>query len=415
MRGNHPCPAPSCFSATSTPPLVACLSSIREQLRNSAQGRSVRPTWPTVSRCSGSSNVLHSPASPSLTASGPVVGSDHLPVRGFFRPVPEHPLRGRLFSCVPAAGWMPDILEPDLIFGLPLRRENAPLFSRHEKGNPIPFALLGHPVGHSLSPAMHNAAFKALGLHAHYSLIDVEPGDIPRTLEELRAKKFGGVNVTIPHKEAAYRFLAAKHALSDTAQLLHSVNTVVFRPDGSLLGDNTDAPGFLDALKEAFRASPRGKRILAARLRRRRPRPRPRLRHAGRRIHPRRRRQSRRAPPPAARPAPDRPRTPRRRHLPRPRPHRRARLRSDHPRHARRHAPRRSLAAAPRSVPQGPDSSSTSSTIPPSRPCSPPPRPPARAPPTASACSCTKAPAPSISGPAARRPSPSCAPPSKKP
>ncbi|NCA81638.1 MAG: shikimate dehydrogenase [Opitutae bacterium] len=124
------------------------------------------------------------------------------------------------------------------------------------------YALLGHPVGHSLSPAMHNAAFKALGLNANYALLDVQPGDIPRTLEDLRAKKFGGANVTLPHKEAAYRFLAAKHALSDTAQLLHSVNTVVFRPDGSLLGDNTDAPGFLDALKESFRASPRGKHIL---------------------------------------------------------------------------------------------------------------------------------------------------------
>lgn len=129
-------------------------------------------------------------------------------------------------------------------------------------GKPTLFALLGHPVGHSLSPAMHNAAFKALGLRANYSLIDVQPGDVPRTLEELRAKKYGGINVTIPHKEAAYRALAAKHALSDTAKLLHSVNTVVFRPDGSLLGDNTDAPGFLDALKEAFRATPRGQRIL---------------------------------------------------------------------------------------------------------------------------------------------------------
>lgn len=130
------------------------------------------------------------------------------------------------------------------------------------KGKPIFFALLGHPVGHSLSPAMHNAAFKALGLHARYSLVDVVPGDVPRTLDGLRAKKCGGVNVTIPHKEAAYRFLAAQHALSDTAKLLHSVNTVVFRPDGSFFGDNTDAPGFLDALKETFRATPRGRRIL---------------------------------------------------------------------------------------------------------------------------------------------------------
>ncbi len=135
-------------------------------------------------------------------------------------------------------------------------------FRAMKKAAPTPFFLLGHPVGHSLSPAMHNAAFRALGLRAHYALLDVLPGDIPRTLEELRAQQCGGLNVTIPHKEAAYRFLAAQHALSDTARLLHSVNTVVFRPDGSLLGDNTDAPGFLDALKESFRASPRDRRIL---------------------------------------------------------------------------------------------------------------------------------------------------------
>jgi leader peptidase (prepilin peptidase) / N-methyltransferase len=166
-------------------------------------------------------------------------------------------------------------------------------------------------------------------------------------------KNFGGVNVTIPHKEAAYRFLAAKHALSDTAQLLQSVNTVVFRPDGSLFGDNTDAPGFLDALKNPSAPPARQKARPAAGLRRRRPRPRPRLRHAGRRLHSRRRCQPRRAPPPAARPAPGRARTPRRRRLPRPRPRRRARLRPHHPGHARRHAPRRSLAAPPESFRQG--------------------------------------------------------------
>ncbi|MGD9780844.1 MAG: shikimate dehydrogenase [Kiritimatiellia bacterium] len=131
-----------------------------------------------------------------------------------------------------------------------------------KKGKPTAFFLLGHPVGHSLSPFMHNAAFKALGLRANYALLDVAPGNVPRTLETLRADPCGGVNVTIPHKEAAYRFLAAKGKLSDVAQLLHSVNTVVFRPDGSLFGDNTDAPGFLDALQEAFRASPRDRRVL---------------------------------------------------------------------------------------------------------------------------------------------------------
>lgn len=131
-----------------------------------------------------------------------------------------------------------------------------------KKAATTPFFLLGHPVGHSLSPAMHNAAFRTLGLRARYTLIDVPPGEIPRALQELRDKECGGANVTIPHKEAAFRFLEARHALSDNARILRSVNTVVFRPDGSLVGHNTDAPGFLDALKEAFRASPCGKHIL---------------------------------------------------------------------------------------------------------------------------------------------------------
>lgn len=129
-------------------------------------------------------------------------------------------------------------------------------------GKPTPFALLGHPVGHSLSPAMHNAAFQALGRPARYTLLDIPPGELPRALEECRRRGFGGVNITIPHKEAAYRHLARTGALSNTAKLLRSVNTIVFRPDGSLWGDNTDAPGFLDALRETFRTTPRGRRLL---------------------------------------------------------------------------------------------------------------------------------------------------------
>lgn len=130
------------------------------------------------------------------------------------------------------------------------------------KPSPAPYALLGHPVGHSLSPAMHNAAFRALGLNARYTLLDVLPRDLPATLDELHAGGFGGLNITIPHKEAAFRFLARHHAVSDSARVLRAVNTVVFRRDGAMEGHNTDAPGFLDALREAFRASPSGKRIL---------------------------------------------------------------------------------------------------------------------------------------------------------
>ena len=122
--------------------------------------------------------------------------------------------------------------------------------------------IIGHPVAHSLSPAFQGAAFAHCGLDVTYERWDTTADALAGRVVSLRDGKYLGANVTIPHKEAAYRFLAAKHALSDTAQLLQSVNTVAFRPDGSLYGDNTDAPGFLDALKEAFRASPRGRKIL---------------------------------------------------------------------------------------------------------------------------------------------------------
>ncbi|NLB66585.1 MAG: shikimate dehydrogenase [Lentisphaerae bacterium] len=128
--------------------------------------------------------------------------------------------------------------------------------------SPIPYALLGHPVGHSLSPAMHNAAFQHLGLPGRYILLDVAPADLETTLDELHGQSFGGLNITIPHKEAACRFLNRYHSLSDTARRLGSVNTVVFHRDGRMEGHNTDAPGFLDAFREAFRATPRGKHVM---------------------------------------------------------------------------------------------------------------------------------------------------------
>jgi shikimate dehydrogenase len=90
-------------------------------------------------------------------------------------------------------------------------------------------ALLGHPVGHSLSPRMHNAAFAACRLDWHYSAFDVE--DIAVAVAALRTLGFEGANVTIPHKRAVV-------ALCDEADS-EAVNTLVFR-DGRVLGFNTD-------------------------------------------------------------------------------------------------------------------------------------------------------------------------------
>jgi shikimate dehydrogenase len=90
-------------------------------------------------------------------------------------------------------------------------------------------ALLGHPVAHSLSPRMQNAAFAAAGLDWAYEAIDTE--DVLATVADLRARDFAGTNVTIPHKRAVV-------AVCDEAEG-EAVNTLVFR-DGRVLGFNTD-------------------------------------------------------------------------------------------------------------------------------------------------------------------------------
>ena len=90
-------------------------------------------------------------------------------------------------------------------------------------------ALLGHPVAHSLSPRMQNAAFAARALHWHYAAFDVE--DVVAAVRGLRALGFAGANVTIPHKRAVVA--ACDEAEGD------AVNTLVLR-DGRVLGFNTD-------------------------------------------------------------------------------------------------------------------------------------------------------------------------------
>jgi shikimate dehydrogenase len=115
-------------------------------------------------------------------------------------------------------------------------------------GHTRPFAVLGHPIGHTLSPVMHNAAIRALGMDAVYLAFDVAPDRLLRVLPAMADLGFGGVNLTVPLKEVAFRGLTD---LDSTARLLGAVNTVEIRPDG-LRGHNTDGQGFLLALREAF-------------------------------------------------------------------------------------------------------------------------------------------------------------------
>lgn len=121
-------------------------------------------------------------------------------------------------------------------------------------GHTQPFAVLGHPIGHTLSPVMHNASFAALGLDAIYLAFDVKPERLMAVLPAMRSMGFGGVNLTIPHKEVAFRGL---EKLDDSAKLLGAVNTVQFAEEG-LVGHNTDGFGFLRALDEAFGRNTKG-------------------------------------------------------------------------------------------------------------------------------------------------------------
>ena len=115
-------------------------------------------------------------------------------------------------------------------------------------GHTKPYAVLGHPIGHSLSPVMHNASFAALGLDAVYLAFDVNPGNLMEVLPAMQAMGFGGVNLTIPLKEVAFRGLSR---LDESAQVLGAVNTVQFTADG-MVGHNTDGYGFLRDMDEAF-------------------------------------------------------------------------------------------------------------------------------------------------------------------
>jgi shikimate dehydrogenase len=107
-------------------------------------------------------------------------------------------------------------------------------------------AVIGMPVRHSLSPAIHNAAFRSAGVDWVYVALPVEPGDVPDALAGMRALGIGGLNVTMPHKEAVHH---AMDVLDPVAAALRTVNTVVPLSDGRLSGHTTDGAGFLDALR----------------------------------------------------------------------------------------------------------------------------------------------------------------------
>lgn len=106
------------------------------------------------------------------------------------------------------------------------------------------FGLIGHPVSHSMSPSMHNDAFRNLDVDHHYQAFDVKGEDLEAAISGIRALGIKGFNVTIPHKVNVMKFL---DEVDEEAKLIGAVNTVVNK-DGKLIGYNTDGEGYLQSL-----------------------------------------------------------------------------------------------------------------------------------------------------------------------
>jgi len=113
----------------------------------------------------------------------------------------------------------------------------------------IKLGLVGYPLGHSLSPKIHNAALNSCGLDGNYSLFPIHldnKQELKSLLECIRSGEITGLNVTIPHKQTVIEFL---DELTPTATAIGAVNTIYIR-DNKLMGDNTDATGFLSDLNQ---------------------------------------------------------------------------------------------------------------------------------------------------------------------
>jgi shikimate dehydrogenase len=119
-------------------------------------------------------------------------------------------------------------------------------------------AVIGWPVDHSRSPALHNAAFAALGIDAVFVALEVAPPALPSALRGMAALGFLGASVTVPHKQAC---LELCDRLDHEAEAVGAVNCIAFAGD-ALVGHNTDAAGFVDALASDLGRQARGARAL---------------------------------------------------------------------------------------------------------------------------------------------------------
>lgn len=118
--------------------------------------------------------------------------------------------------------------------------------------------ILGDPVTHSLSPVIHNAAFRELDLDWVYVAFEVADGTAAAAVAGMRALGIAGMNVTMPHKQAV---IDALDRVTPTAERLQSVNTISWRAD-QLVGDSTDGAGFVEALRHDEGIDPAGRRVV---------------------------------------------------------------------------------------------------------------------------------------------------------
>ncbi len=112
----------------------------------------------------------------------------------------------------------------------------------------IPLAgVIGSPIAHSRSPALHGFWLKRYGIKGHYIPMDIAQADLKQALDTLPKLGFVGVNVTIPHKET---ILGLADIITDRAALIGAANTLIFRKDGRIHADNTDGSGFIANLRQ---------------------------------------------------------------------------------------------------------------------------------------------------------------------
>lgn len=132
------------------------------------------------------------------------------------------------------------------IIGKTANHQGAPACGMAFSGETVVYGLIGHPVAHSYSPPMQNAALAAMGLNGVYVPFGVQPENLAGAVAGLRALGIAGVNVTVPYKEAVMPHL---DELTETAILYGAVNTIINR-QGRLAGHNTDGLGFIKDLLE---------------------------------------------------------------------------------------------------------------------------------------------------------------------